>query len=137
MLLVSRFFSSFPAGQPGVGLLLLRAVLAFRLATEGITLWNTCGYTALFVLALLLCALLVMVGFLTPFVPIAVCLIVLGAVSYRMVVVNDATAIDHWETRVFELATALSLALIGPGSYSIDAFLFGRHEIVFGRRTSR
>jgi uncharacterized membrane protein YphA (DoxX/SURF4 family) len=97
---------------------------------------NVAGRGLLFLgLLLLLCGLFVAAGFLTRVVQIAVSSIVVGIVSYRVSVVQDPTSIYDWQIWAFELATAVSLALIGPGWYSIDARLYGRREIVFESRT--
>jgi uncharacterized membrane protein YphA (DoxX/SURF4 family) len=136
---MTNLSSSFPSGAAGVGLLVLRLSLASRLLAEGLAIvWggNVAGRVLLLLgVSLLLCGVFVAAGFLTRVVQIAVAVIVVGVVSYRLSVVQDPTTIYDWQLWAFELATAVSLALIGPGWYSIDARLFGRREIVFETRT--
>jgi uncharacterized membrane protein YphA (DoxX/SURF4 family) len=42
----------------------------------------------------------------------------------------DGAAVAKTKTHMLEAASATSLALTGPGAYSIDTRLFGRREIV-------
>jgi uncharacterized membrane protein YphA (DoxX/SURF4 family) len=85
---------------------------------------------------LLLCSLFVIAGFVTRVVQVSVFAIVVGVVGYRLLMVQDPTSVYDWQIWAFEMATAVSLTLIGPGRYSIDARLFGRREIVFEASTN-
>jgi hypothetical protein len=38
------------------------------------------------------------------------------------------------DPRFLQIAIAIALALLGPGVYSVDSHLFGRHEIVIRPR---
>ena len=138
---MTNFSSSFPSGATGVAFLVLRLALASRLVTEGVPIvWSANvrgpGPVSLGIL-LLLCGFFVVTGFLTRAVQIVVSAIVLGVIGYRLLVVQDPVSIDHWQIWTFELATAASLVLSGPGWYSIDARLFGRREILFDATTNR
>ena len=108
----------FPSGPAGIALCLLRvctiAGLALSLMHQvpGPNMWEY--YFAVAGAAGLL------FGLFTPiacFVPL-----VLEACSLQV-----STA--PWET-LLHMLTALSLLLLGPGSYSVDAILFGRRKIV-------
>lgn len=88
-------------------------------------------------IALLACGLLVVSGLFTAIVHTAVVAILLGIMTYRVVIVYDPISPEHWQIWAFELTTAVSLVLMGPGWFSIDARLFGRREIVFQTRTDR
>ena len=109
-------FSSFPDGAPGLGLLLLRAVLGVSAISSGVADLGTGPLVG--ALAIVVgCSLLA--GFLTP---VAATLLGLGAL-------NIAVSQGKW-TPVSVVIVALAAALLGPGAFSIDARLFGRREII-------
>jgi uncharacterized membrane protein YphA (DoxX/SURF4 family) len=121
---VQRLFSAFPSGWPSLGLLLLRTAVGVSAVTDAIvylaghadaslTLWVT-GVLAI------TCAVLLFFGFLTPIAGalLALCILIapfFGERRYALLV----------------LVTSLAIVLLGPGSLSIDARLFGRREIEF------
>lgn len=76
-------------------------------------------------------------GFLTPLAAVAVAASALAAAGAAP---NDGP-VGNWQASLFLAADALALAMLGPGALSIDAWLFGRREIVVrdapGRRTDR
>lgn len=120
---LQRLFSTFPAGLPGLALLLLRvsvAAAAFQ---------NSCGYDShrspwvFFGMALL--ALALCTGFLTPIVA----LLALGVQLMRISGVFHAPC-------VVTILVTLALAMLGPGAYSIDAHRFGRRILVLPRKDS-
>jgi putative oxidoreductase len=118
---VQRLFSTFPNGWPGRALLLLRLVAAAPLLQQSIAF--ICGFNHSSVLALeLVSAALLALGFCTP---LAALLLV---------------ALEGWLAfhagRLFGehsllAAIGISLAMLGPGAWSIDAHLFGRKRIDF------
>jgi uncharacterized membrane protein YphA (DoxX/SURF4 family) len=104
----------FPAGAPGVGLLVLRNCIAVALAGSAFsTGWEHAAFLALLSL---LCA-----GLLTP----AVCIAAAAALVFSMAD-SHAMAIHPL---LLTLST-LSLAFLGPGAYSVDSRLFGRRVLV-------
>jgi uncharacterized membrane protein YphA (DoxX/SURF4 family) len=68
-------------------------------------------------------------GFLTPATAAGVSLstLAVAATSAASVGANPAA---HWHAAALVAADALALAMLGPGALSIDAWLFGRREIV-------
>lgn len=112
----------FPAGMPGVALLML------RVSTGATLLINTAGDPLavgsqwLFAALLALAASLVF-GLLTPLVALAC-----GALELMGVLGSDNRSAALIGLSAFN---ALALALLGPGAYSIDARLFGRRVMVF------
>jgi uncharacterized membrane protein YphA (DoxX/SURF4 family) len=68
-------------------------------------------------------------GFLTP---AAAAGVILSAVTVAVSTAPAAGAglAAHWQGPSFVAAVALALAMLGPGALSIDAWLFGRREIV-------
>jgi hypothetical protein len=119
---VLRLFSVFPAGAPGIALLILRVSLAAAMldnCRDGITP----PVLPLFCLAFAVQSLLLCLGLLTPIVSIIACVFEL-ATSF---------VTSHTDARFIALSSlnAAAIALLGPGAYSLDSRLFGRREIVF------
>jgi uncharacterized membrane protein YphA (DoxX/SURF4 family) len=88
----------------------------------GATAWALAGLAVLSGLGLV-------AGFLTPGAAAGVGLstLAIAAASTRPVEVSLA---GHWQAAWFVAADALALAMLGPGTHSVDAWLFGRREIV-------
>jgi len=108
-------FSMFPAGAPGVGLVLLRVSLAAALVMD-VSLGTTPAAYAWTASAL---ASFLVAGVLTPVVAVLGGL--LGA-AHLVLRVGPCPA-------GILLAQAAALALIGPGAYSVDALRFGRRRV--------
>jgi hypothetical protein len=119
---MQRLFTVFPAGIPGIALILLRLGVAaslWPLLPEGAL---SSGALRLFALSLISLSLLI--GLATP-------------LAATMAIVALMTALDPCRVNaaiVFNIAnyelSALSLALIGPGAFSVDARLFGRRALM-------
>ena len=111
---MQKFFSAFPTGAPGFGLLLLRAFVALTLIASGLSVSS-------WIPAVLFLAggAFLLIGFLTP---IAAVVIGLGALAF-------AILFDSSFTVVVIIILAAAIALLGPGAFSVDARLFGRREI--------
>jgi uncharacterized membrane protein YphA (DoxX/SURF4 family) len=78
-------------------------------------------------------------GLLTPAAAAGVAVSTLALVATSASPVDAGLATD-WRTAAFVAADALALAMLGPGAHSIDAWLFGRREILVsddGRRRGR
>jgi hypothetical protein len=115
-----RLFSVFPGGTPGFALVLLRLSAAAMLwlpVTHGFNAPLSARFLALAGISLLLA-----LGAATPLVAFAASFILFSRLAdpSGSTLVLDATA--HG-------ATALALALIGPGAFSVDARLFGRRIV--------
>jgi hypothetical protein len=48
-----------------------------------------------------------------------------------------ASELDDWLTMVFIVVVVAAIILLGPGSLSLDARLFGRREIIIPRGPRR
>lgn len=112
---MQRIFSTFPNGWPGCGLLLLRVassvpLLAIALSTD-VMLW----------IRLLSCVsgALLLAGFWTPLAA------VLEALLSGMFAFDGAFEPLY----LMHAATGISLVMLGPGYWSIDARLYGRKRI--------
>lgn len=105
----------FPGGAPGVALFVLRNCIAVALAGSAFpTGWQ---HSTFLVLLGMLC-----VGLLTP----AVCVLAALAVLFELA---RSRGIPNATVSVVVLST-LSLAVLGPGAFSVDARLFGRRMLV-------
>ena len=132
---LQRLFSTFPNSWPGVGLLLLRVCLGIALiyfgiaglsgkASESITLAQNliASVGGIFLLA----------GLWTPVMGTAVALdeVWIGLSLYAL------RRGDTW-IHIFLGVLSVSLAMLGPGAWSIDARLFGRKHFDIDRTRGR
>lgn len=123
---MQRLFSTFADGWPGVGLLLQRLVTAAALLHCGAASFKT---SQLSLIALQMIAavagILLFLGLWTP--------VVGGLIAVAELWVLFSGAGDPWVPTI--LATlGISLSLIGPGAWSVDARLFGRKHIETSER---
>jgi putative oxidoreductase len=118
---VQRLFATFPDGQPGAALLLLRLALAGILAFRGPLLWQ--GPPAFLISLLCNCTgLFLAVGIFTPFT--AMVAAALGAAALLLCRSSDPAS------AAFVVVVMAALVLLGAGAYSLDARLYGRREVV-------
>jgi uncharacterized membrane protein YphA (DoxX/SURF4 family) len=113
-----RLFSTFARGWPGIGLLLLRMVAGIVLilrAVDGMSRPVPIGVTALHAIAISM-ALLLLIGLWTPVAGILLGLIESCSIFWRL---------DNPWISILLATMALALALLGPGSWSLDARLYG------------
>ena len=134
---MDRLYSRFPAGSVGLALLLLRLVDGFGLLGEGIHLFTPAETPSepmgalLLGLVLVASAIMLILGLRTSLAGGAAALCTAGAALYCSahlnLLGNDRDAWLSLFALVFFLST--SLALLGPGGYSLDARLSGWREI--------
>ena len=117
--IVQRLFSMFPAGLPGLALLLLRGSVAIALLIEGYGRRD--GSFGWMQAATLLVSAALAVGYLTPIA--ALVAIVIHGLTWL------AAGIDSTAVAVALFLDATALALLGPGAYSIDSRRFGRRLV--------
>jgi uncharacterized membrane protein YphA (DoxX/SURF4 family) len=119
---VRRLFSTFAHGAPGLGLLLLRLAVGIALASHAVIALRTgppVGPTVLNVFAGVV-GVLLLVGLWTP-----VAGTLLAVVASLSAVMHPA---DPWNC-IFLGTLGAALALVGPGAWSVDAYLFGWKRI--------
>jgi putative oxidoreductase len=118
---MQRFFSTFPNGSPGMGLLLLRLALGGSLIAQAIAEVRASAWSqALPAVAEIPVAVLIIIGLWTPIAALAVCLLQLG-----VLLIAERTIAPQ----LLQMFVAVGLALLGPGAWSIDARLFGRRRV--------
>jgi uncharacterized membrane protein YphA (DoxX/SURF4 family) len=133
MMQLHRLFSAFPAGLPGVGLLLLRVVVGAALVAHGVLCLVSSDRITLVVSVstalLLLSGGCLLIGFLTPILSLLAGLECLGIVWSWF----PFQLLSPFESKLSLapiIAISAAIALLGPGAFSLDARLFGWKEIV-------
>jgi uncharacterized membrane protein YphA (DoxX/SURF4 family) len=69
---------------------------------------------------------LVLIGFLTPFMSLLAGIGILGV----PVPASALNLLNAKPSQILATTIAVSIALLGPGAFSVDARLFGRREII-------
>jgi putative oxidoreductase len=119
---LQRLFSTFPTGRPGAGLFLLRLAVGASLILERIpVIWvipQSLGFEVRIVLVCLGISLLC--GLWTP---------VMGSVAAVIELLITFSPAGNSATHLLLAILSISLALLGPGAWSIDALIFGRKRI--------
>jgi uncharacterized membrane protein YphA (DoxX/SURF4 family) len=116
---VRRLFSTFAHGAPGVGLLLLRLAVGIALASHAVIALRSGPPAVLNVLTGVV-GILLLAGLWTP---------VAGSI---LAILTSLSAFMHhadpWNC-IFLGTLGAALALVGPGAWSVDAYLFGWKRI--------
>jgi len=128
-----RLFSAFPAGLPGVGLLLLRVVVGLTLGGHGfLCLLSSDSVTLVVLLSTalaLLSSVLLLIGFLTPIFSLLAAFECL-AIAWSWFPFQFLGPPESKLAFLPIIVIAAAIALLGPGAFSLDARLFGWKEIV-------
>jgi uncharacterized membrane protein YphA (DoxX/SURF4 family) len=130
---LQRLFSTFPDGWPGRGLLLLRLGAGIPLiyfATLGLS--GALGEPVTLARDLLAAAggILLLTGLWTPLVGAVIAIDELWIASSR----QFSQPGGLW-TAALLAVIGVALAMLGPGAWSVDAYLFGRKRFDIGDRT--
>ena len=123
---MQRLFSTFANGWPGIGLLLQRLLIAALLVHFGISHLNGTLDLASIVPSLIGAGagILLLIGLWTP--------VVGSLIALMQIWIAFSPAGDPWACIILAVLSA-TLAMIGPGAWSIDARLFGREHIEIGK----
>jgi putative oxidoreductase len=123
---VQRLFSTFPEGWPGAGLAFLRAVTAIQPIQHGIAgLWPVSQPLVMVHLVATGGAALLLAGLWTPVAGVLLAMVELGLAVFHPG--------DRW-MHMLVGALGITLAMLGPGAWSVDARLFGRKRIQIRQR---
>jgi len=119
---LQRLFSTFPTGRPGAGLLLLRLAVGASLILERIPeIWVIPQSLGFEVRTVLVCVgIFLLCGLWTP---------VMGGVAAVIELLITFSPGGGSVTHILLVILSISLALLGPGAWSIDAHIFGRKRI--------
>jgi uncharacterized membrane protein YphA (DoxX/SURF4 family) len=126
-----RSFSAFPDGWPGNGLLLLRLTLGIPLLYAGAVAVAASHRTAIPELAAAFLAIFLISGFFTSSSAAAIALTQVW-MAFAPAYANDGAR----SVRLLLAAAAASLAMLGPGAWSLDALRFGRKVFEVGEPRS-
>lgn len=125
------WFLTFPGGWAAVALVLLRLIVGVSAAVQGFFCWAQASSLVSYLTAaiLVVSGLCVLVGFATPVtsVVVACCMLALAA---SWLALPAQKVFDSKQAVLEYVAIAVSIAMLGPGMYSLDARLFGRREII-------
>jgi hypothetical protein len=125
-------FSAFPDGWPGQGLLLLRVTVGLPLVYWGSASLTALGFAAIPHFAAAVAGILLISGLHTA---IAGAVIVL-AEAWMLVSPASGYHAEPWP-HIFLAALSASVAMLGPGAWSVDARRFGRKVFEIGESRGR
>ena len=116
---MQRLFSTFAGGWPGAGLLIQRFLIgAILLRGAFLELSASPHFTT--IILQLIASVLLLIGLGTPYIGLLV-----AATQLWLVFSGSA---DPW-TAIVLSGLGASLAMIGPGAWSMDARFFGRKHV--------
>ena len=123
---MQRLYSTFPDALPGFGLLVLRLSLAIGALKLGFAGASPAAYAAMSLVTVIaaVMAIAVALGIGTP----------IAASVLSLTIAYEASIGEQVSLSWALVGVGVSLVLIGPGAWSIDALIFGRRKISIQRR---
>ena len=131
---LQRLFSTFPDSWPGLGLLLLRVGLSGHLIFIAISDLSARSPDPIALAACLTAAvggILLLAGLWTP---IMGALVALDEVWVALVL--HSSGLERMSTHICLAVISTSVAMLGPGAWSVDARLYGRKRLYSDRHRS-
>jgi uncharacterized membrane protein YphA (DoxX/SURF4 family) len=134
---LKRLFSAYPGGLAGIGLVLLRSVIGFTAVSQGILCLATKDTAATVRVVgglAVLTGILLVAGFRTR---LASFLIALGIafISLCTFPLPTRDLFDRLLPTLFAETMSMAVVFLGPGAFSIDAYIYGRKEIIIPYRS--
>jgi putative oxidoreductase len=124
---LQRLFSMFPNGWPGKGLLILRLFAGAIPIQDGIVALIGSPHREPITLLLVPAAtgIFLLIGLWTP---------VMGIIAAFAEFLILLSGTNHPRSTILLIAVTVSIAMLGPGTWSIDALLFGRQRLNLHQR---
>jgi hypothetical protein len=117
-MVIQRLFASFPDSWAGTAILLLRLCVSAVLVLQGVRSGiHTHAALSTLTAAAWLAAALILIGLWTP-------------IAAGVAAVTEVTEAPLLLTHMLVTAIAICLVLLGPGAWSIDAYLYGRKRLL-------
>lgn len=129
---LKRLFSAYAGGLAGIGLILLRSVIGITAAWQGILYLATkdAGATVRIVGGLaVVTGVLLVTGFRTRLASLFIALGI-AFLSVYTLPLPTRDLFDRLLPTLFAETMTVAVAFLGPGAFSIDAYLYGRKEII-------
>jgi putative oxidoreductase len=117
---MQRLFTTFPNSWPGAGLLWFRLILAVALTQNRTLLPSGLPLSGVFHVLELSIGVLLVLGLWTP---------VASAAQFLLALALFGTGYEVNFARQLMGLMYLSLAVLGPGAWSADGYLFGRRRL--------
>ena len=129
--------STFPRGWPAIGLLFLRVVIGITALVESGLYFSSSGLDPKRIgigVVLAVSGLLLLIGLRT-----ALASVIFASVKFAALFswIDRAGAADSRWAALYAIAIAVAVALLGPGSVSLDCRLFGPREIIIPPESRR
>jgi uncharacterized membrane protein YphA (DoxX/SURF4 family) len=133
---VSRLYLGFPTRVSGAGLLLLRTAVGTTLVAQSIAyLADTRDQrvgTLLCCIVVLLSGVSLTIGFLAR-IGAALAAVLVTAAAFLPMISGSAEMIPNRILGIDLILVTIAVALLGPGSISLDAVFFGRRRVIIPR----
>jgi uncharacterized membrane protein YphA (DoxX/SURF4 family) len=131
-------FSAYPGGLAGIGLVLLRSVIGLTAVWQGVLCLATkdAGATVRIVGGIaVLTGILLVTGFRTRLASFLIALDIAFIWLYGFAL-PTRDLFEGWLPTLFAETMSMAVIFLGPGAFSIDAYLYGRKEIIIPYRSS-